>query len=446
MDNNFKDTKRWESFKLVNEEKSTKKVMRVLLYILIGCLVILFLPWTQNISGKGYLTALRPDQRPNTIQSVIAGRIEKWYVNEGDLVRKGDTILFISEIKDAYMDPKLLDRTESQIKAKENAVESYMEKVKMLDKQIDALIKTRSLKIEQARNKLLQAELKVQSDSINVVAAETDIRIANTQFDRINKLFGQGLKSRKEMEQARIKQQQKESKYIESQNKLLASRNEIINARIEINSIDNDLTEKISKAESEKFQALSGMYDAEATVTKLQSSFVNYSVRSGYYYITAPQDGYITRAIKTGLGENIKEGEDIVTIVPSEPDLAIELYVRPVDIPLIHKGSDARIIFDGWPAIVFSGWPGTSFGTFGGKVYAVDNFTAHKEGLFRVLIIPDKNDDPWPELIRVGSGAKLFLLLEDVPVWFEIWRNINGFPPNFYVGNTGNDGSKKNEK
>ena len=111
---------------------------------------ILFLPWTQNISGRGALTTLKPDQRPQTIQSPIPGRIEKWYVKEGDFVNKGDTILFISEIKHEYFDPQLVARTGKQVTAKSMAVTSYQEKVKTLENQINALIKERILKLRQA--------------------------------------------------------------------------------------------------------------------------------------------------------------------------------------------------------------------------------------------------------------------------------------------------------
>ena len=91
--------------------------------------IILFLPWTQNVSGSGYITTLTPDQRPQTIQSSIPGRIEKWYVKEGDFVTKGDTILFISEIKTEYKDPRLLKRTNHQRDAKSGPLLAYKEKI-----------------------------------------------------------------------------------------------------------------------------------------------------------------------------------------------------------------------------------------------------------------------------------------------------------------------------
>ncbi len=420
---------------------SMRILPRLILFVFIPIVVVLILPWTQNIRALGNVTALRPDQRPQTIHSVIAGRIEKWYVQEGDLVRKGDTILFISEIKDDYFDPNLIERTDEQLKSKELSVSSYMEKIKANDNQILALTQGLKLKREQAYNKLMQAYLTVKSDSIDLVASRTNLEVANEQFNRMKELYAKGLKSLTDLESRKLKLQETQAKVIAQENKLLSARNQILNAKIELSSINADYSDKISKTESDKFSAMSNMYDAEAAVTKMQNQYVNYVVRSGMYYILAPQDGYITKAIKTGLGETIKEGAEIISIMPANFDLAVEIYVAPIDVPLLEKGSIVRVQFDGWPAIVFSGWPSVSYGTYGGKVVAIDNFIS-ENGKYRLLVVPDKNDHPWPKDLRIGGGVNSMMLLKDVPVWYELWRKINGFPPDFYK----NKGTQKSTK
>ena len=70
---------------------------KIIIYVSLIGIVILFLPWTQNISGSGAVTTLKPDQRPQTIHSAIGGRIEKWFVKEGDYVKKGDVIAVIAD-------------------------------------------------------------------------------------------------------------------------------------------------------------------------------------------------------------------------------------------------------------------------------------------------------------------------------------------------------------
>ncbi|MDE3743010.1 HlyD family secretion protein [Maribacter polysaccharolyticus] len=433
---------RFSSAKKVFHQRHYKHFNRFLMAFAIAGLIILFLPWTQSINSAGYVTTLRPDQRPQTIQSPIPGRIEKWYVQEGDYVKKGDTILFISEIKNEYFDPRLVERTGLQIKAKEGSVASYEGKVKSLDNQIAALVNERGLKLEQSRNKLLQAKLKVKSDSIDLEAARTNIEIAQRQYDRIVQLHSEGLKALSDVEEKRLKLQETQAKLISQENKLLASKNEIINAQVEISRVSASYTDKISKAESDRFTARSNQFDSEAQVTKLENQFTNYRMRNDLYYIRAPQNGYINKALQGGIGETFKEGDRLVGIMPSDIDKAVETYVTPLDLPLLHQGEKVRILFDGWPSIVFSGWPNLSYGTYGGKVVAIETYISDN-GMYRVLLAPDPEDQPWPEAIRVGSGARTLALLEDVPIFYELWRKLNGFPPNYYQPKNVQSDSKK---
>jgi len=408
-----------------------KILNRIIIVFSIIALIVLFLPWTQNISGSGAVTTLKPNQRPQTVQSLISGRIEKWYVKEGDFVKKGDTILFISEIKEDYLDPNLVSITKNQMDAKKMSAQSYSGKVTTLSSQIKAIENEKSLKMQQAQNKIRQALFKIKSDSIDVIAAKTQVKIANTQFNRSVQLNKEGLKPLTDLEEKRLKLQDAEAKIITQENKLLASRNELINAQIEINRISAEYTDKASKARSDQFTALSNQYDTNAQVNKLENQYVNYSIRNGMYYIKAPQDGYINRALQSGIGENIKEGTSIASIMPSNYEIAVETYIAPIDLPLVKKGEKVRVWFDGWPTIVFSGWPNMSYGTFGGKIVAIENFISDK-GKYRVLIAPDENEAKWPKQLSIGAGAQTIALLDIVPIWFEVWRTLNGFPPNYY--------------
>ena len=371
----------------VESKRSGRALLKMLTLFGLLILIMMFVPWTQNIRGKGLVTTLRPDQRPQTVHSIIPGRIEKWFVNEGDFVAKGDTILYISEIKDEYMDPALVGRTEQQLKSKELAVGSYMQKVQSFGCTDRCLGANRKAEARTGKEHVDPIRTEGRSDSIDLVAAQINADIAEEQFKRIEQLFDQGLKSKTDKENRELKMQKALANEISAENKLLTSRNEVINAMVELNSIRAQYQDDVAKAESEKYTAMSDMYDTEVQVTKLQNQFMSYSVRTGYYYITAPQDGYVTKAIKSGIGETIKEGAEIISIMPSSYDLAVSMYVRPIDLPLVKKGNHVRIQFDGWPAIVFSGWPNTSYGTYGGTVFAIDNF-ASENGMYRILVSP----------------------------------------------------------
>ncbi|MBP92531.1 MAG: biotin attachment protein [Flavobacteriaceae bacterium] len=438
------DLNQFNSSKMVFNKQYYRTFNMFLLAFAIIVIIILFLPWTQNISGTGSVTTLKPDQRPQTIQSQIPGRIEQWYVQEGDTVEKGDTILRISEVKSEYFDSQLVSRTGNQIEAKSSSVAAYQGKVGALNRQIIALRQEQALKLKQAQNKLLQAKLKVKSDSIDTEAAKTNLNIAETQYQRTLTLQNEGLKAVKDVEEKRLKQQENLAKLISQENKLLASINEVINAEVEISRISAEYADKVSKAQSDMYTAQSNQFDASAQVTKLENEYTNYKMRNDLLYVTAPQKGYINKTLIGGIGETFKEGEELVSIMPTEFDFAVETFVTPIDLPLLHVGEKARVQFDGWPAIVFSGWPNASYGTYGAKVVAIENYIS-VNGKYRVLLEPDETDYKWPETIRVGSGVRTIALLNDVPIWFELWRQLNSFPPDYYNPTAQKNTSSKKE-
>lgn len=394
--------------------------------------VIMFLPWTQFVTGNGNITTLRPDQRPQTIQSAIAGRVEEWYVQEGDYVKKGDTIVHISEIVDAFFDPLLLERTDLQVTATNFSYLSLQERVEALNVQLDALKEERDLKLEQARNRLLQANLKVMSDSIELVAAQEQVSIAKRQLERVIELEKEGLKAVTDVEDRNVRYQLSLARVISQENNLLASKNEVLNARIDISSITANYKDRISIAESNRLAALSSQLNSEADLERLKNTRSNIKSREDFRWIKAPQDGFINRAIQRGIGETFQAGAQIASIMPANAELAVETFVEPIDLPLVHVGEKVRIIFDGWPFIFFSGWPNLSYGTFGGQIVAVENFISDN-GKYRVLIAPDKDEEPWPKQIQAGTGARTFALLNNVPVWYELWRQVNGFPQDYYT-------------
>jgi multidrug efflux pump subunit AcrA (membrane-fusion protein) len=399
--------------------------------ILLFLVFALFLPWTQNIKTKGTVTTLSQTQRPQEINSPIPGKIMKWWVKEGDFVKKGDTILQISEIKEDYLDPNLVGRTQQQVEAKKGAINYYQGKISTASLQIEALNNAKKLKIEQLNNKLSQLNNKLIGETAELAAANNEYNVSKDQYERQQKMYNDGLVSQTQLQQRNLTYQNALAKKIMVENKLAQTRQELTNTRIEQNSVEQEYIEKVSKAEGDKFQSMSQIATGQGDVAKLQNQVTNYTIRNGMYIILAPQDGQITQAKKAGIGEILKDGEQITLIVPTRTDYAVEMYIRPVDLPLINVGQKVRFMFDGFPAIVFSGWPNSSFGTFGGRVVAYES-NISSNGLFRVLVAEDSTEKKWPPQLKIGTGAQGIALLKDVPIWYEFWRNINGFPPDYY--------------
>jgi multidrug resistance efflux pump len=433
---------KFKSFKQIYLRDKGPETKPWLIGFLLLLAAILFLPWTQNIRSKGSITSLFQEQRPQKIYSPIAGKISKWWVKEGDFVKKGDTLAKITEIKEDYLDPNLVPRTQEQLNAKKSYLEFYAQKVQANQAQITNLKSSKTIKLEQLKNKIAQINQKLVGEKAELEAASNEALLIKDQFDRNRKMFQEGLISQTQFQQRNAAAQNALAKKTIAENKVNQSLQDLRNANMEQGAIEQDYNEKINKAESERLQSLSQIESGKGDVAKLENQVTNYTIRNGMYYIMASQDGQIIRAQKSGIGEIIKDGEELLTVVPTGNKYAVEMFVRPVDLPLLSPGQSVRFIFDGFPAIIFAGgWPDQSFGTFAGKILAVEN-TINDNGLFRVIVVEDSASKKWPPQIKMGAGAQGIALLNDVPLWYELWRNINGFPADFYQVNK----EKKNEK
>ncbi len=391
------------SLRVLSTPRSGKILAQLLFGLGLLFLAVLFLPWQQNIHGYGKITALSPGNRPQTIETTIAGRIQVWKIKEGQFVDRGDTIAVISEVKEKYFDPQMLFRLREVIQSKEKSLASKDLKSKSLKAQVKALENGMRIKMEQSRSKL-EAER---------------VRFSNmkNQYERNKKLFEAGNIPLTKFQDIEYKYQGSEADFV--------------NAEIEIDRVQAEFLDKINKAESDLNNTLSEQFDTMAELSKLNNEYVNQEIRSQQYSILAPQAGFVIKAAQAGIGETIKEGDPVCTIMPQSADVAVEMYIRAMDVPLVSHGRKVRIEFDGFPAMQFSGWPSVSVGSFGGHVEVIDFVNPHP-GEFRILVVPDPNDEKWPPQLRVGSGTKGWVMLDNVPVWYELWRQLNGFPPSLY--------------
>lgn len=394
-------------------------------------IIFLFLPWTQNIRAKGTVTTLYQDQRPQEVNTVIGGRVMKWYIKEGDYVKAGDTLIQLSEVKTDYLDPNLLQRTQEQLAGKQQSVEYYKNKVGIADQQIGAINTGLQLKQNQLLNKLNQLQLKIQADSAEAAAANNDFNIGIKQYERQKAMYDSGLVSLTQLEIRNQQFQNAQAKKISAENKLANSKQDLTITRIEMSALQQENLEKVTKTQGEQFQSLTQIASGQSDIAKLENQYASYTIRNGMYFILASQSGQIVKAQKAGIGEFVKDGDMIAEIVPDKIQYAVEMFVQPLDLPLLEKGQNVRFLFDGFPAIVFSGWPKASSGTFGGEIVAVES-NVSVNGKFRVLVKEDIADKQWPKELKIGAGAQGITLLKDVPVWYELWRNINGFPPDYY--------------
>ncbi|MEY4812741.1 MAG: hypothetical protein RLZZ462_1614 [Bacteroidota bacterium] len=432
----------YNSIYRVDIESRIKNIFWGLFFILI---FILFVPWTQNINTSGIVTTQFQEQRPQQINSIIPGKIIKWWVKEGDFVQKGDTIVELADTKDDYLDPRLIERTNDQLIAKKQKVEFYDNKITNIKGQIIAIEEGFKLKEAAIRNKIQQLERKILIDSAELAAANVDLQVGTNQYNRAGKMLNDGIISLVDYERRTQSFNKAKAGFQEKQQKFLNTKQDVLIARIDLNTLKQDVNDKLFKLKGDIANSNTEKSTVIAEVAKNENELSNYRIRGSQKWLLAPQTGQIIKAKKAGINEIVKEGEMIVEIVPNSFLYAVELFVKPMDLALINKGQDVRLQFDGYPAIVFSGWPNSSYGTFAGKISAIET-NRNENGQFRVLIIPDQKEKNWPSNLKIGTGAQGFALLNDVPIWYELWRQLNGFPPDFYTIEVKGKDIKANEK
>ena len=448
--NNYFEQGKWEelgslSSRQILGTKGPRLLGRVMLLMLLILIIVLFLPWRQTIPGRGRVTALRPEDRPQTVQNQIGGRIEHWAVREGQKVQKGDTILIISETSQSYFDPELPTRLKEQLAAKEGSEDAASQRMRATADQIRAMTRGLQIQLNAAQNKVRQAENNVDIDSADLVAVQKFYEISKSRLARYEAGYQSGLFSLTDIESRRLKLQEDNAKVISQQNKVNNALQSLLNARIELENIEAQYQQSLAKAQSDMSSAFSSKVGAQGEISKLRNEISNTDIRRGLYVVRAPQTGFVVKTLKAGIGENIKEGESIATLQPETPLVAAEIYVDAMDVPLILDNSEVRIQFEGWPSVQFSGWPSVAVGTFSGRVSVID-LVSSEGGKYRLLVRPTSpvpaNDEPWPVQLRQGSGVYGRVILRSVPLWYEIWRMLNGFPPSLEAEPKGQGAAK----
>ncbi|MGE0493721.1 MAG: HlyD family secretion protein [Vulcanimicrobiota bacterium] len=415
------------SYQLVSVGRPALTLAAVLLVMLAGlvaCLVLV--PWRQTVVGKGEVTVFSPMQRPQTVDAQIKGRLQSWHVFEGELVSRGDLLCVIEDTDSKYLDPDLRLRLDNQILALENKRQAALLRLDTLESQRQNLEQASAAALPAAGEKQSQTVQKREMTRQKLLAAEQNEVTSRLNLERVEKLYAAGLRSQRDRELA-------EQSYVKSQTDTVALRAEldvaardIAIAGLERQKIATEIQEEILKVRDDSLKTQESLAETDEKLEKLRNELGALAVRERLRKVLAPADGRVARLAKFGPGEAVKEGDELALIVPTTQDQAVELFFTSFDAPLVTPGSQVRLMFDGFPAVPFAAWPWAAAGTFGGTVAVVDAVDDGKSR-FRVLVRPD---GPWPgpDQLRVGGGATGWVMLGEVPLYYEMWRQLNAFP------------------
>jgi multidrug resistance efflux pump len=396
---------------LAGSAKFTRVFSRLLVVAFITFVIgIMWLPWRQFVSGAGRVIAFNPLDRRINIEAQVAGRVKHLHVNEGQRVKKGELIV---EIQDN--DPNLLNNLKAQREAIESRRDFANGRVESLTAQITQQELAKAQAIDGAEQRVAGAKIAAETSQLN--------------YNRTKDLFEKKLESQRNFELATL-----------SRDSTIA---ELKSSEAALKRTSNDFDATIASTHASKGTALSEVATAERDLSVIDVQ-INQNLRQ---VVESPRDG-IVLAVEATDGTYLRPGSLICVIIPETDSRFVEIMVDGNDMPLIHprkdgeSGSPVRLAFEGWPAVQMIGWPQLAIGTFGGEVVFVDA-TDDGTGKFRIVVGPsddivDRGDGNgpvtvgWPDKdrwLRQGARANAWVMLKEVPLWFELWRQINGFPP-----------------
>lgn len=410
----------------------------LLLVLLPAALV--FVPWTQSVHGTGRAIAFNPVERPQFIVSPIEGRIKKWFVVEGVRVKKGARLV---EMVDN--DPNLVVRLRDEKRAIVDRLRAAEGRVRDIEARIRNLQDSRILAIDVQKSILRQEQAKLLAFEQELIEANAAVEAAQPnyqrQLDLLKNKMG-GLASERDVELARQTLETTKAKAKAAQARVELGKAGNKAAEDGLKKVDADTSAMINQEKGTKGSAEQEVAAINATLTQMEVRIARQDAQD----VNAPCDGIVMRLLANAEqgGLLVKPGERLAVIVPdisvstkteepltgkAYPGIVAELYIDGNDLPLVQPGDPVRLQFEGWPAVQFIGWPSVAVGTFAGRVYLVDP-TANEKGQFRILIEPDSDGDEWPNLkyLRQGVRTQGWVMLRDVSVGWELWRQINGFP------------------
>lgn len=388
----------------------------LLLVILLG-----FSPWQQNVTGMGRVVAFTPLERQQTVEAPIEGRVVHWWVREGSRVRAGDRLAQISD-----NDPELLRRLQAEQETLLTRIGTIQARIDTIRNQLQMAEQSRDMAVRAAGARVRMAEERLRAARHALEAAEAALATSQLNYDRQAALEAKGLAATRNYELAQLELTQRRTELDRARATLAAAESEVGAVRSDRQKAEADARSSVEKVKADLAKANEELAYARAEKLKLETRLA----RQQTQIVAAPRDGTVLRLAVSSNAELVKPGDPLAILIPDTRERAVELWVDGNDVPLITPGRRVRLQFEGYPAVQFVGWPEVAVGTFGGIVSLIDA-TDDGKGHFRLLVLPDPNDQPWPSgrFLRQGVRVNGWVLLNQVRLGYELWRVFNGFPP-----------------
>lgn len=382
-----KDYEYMQSLSSAILEKTPSRVSRVLKIWVIT--VFVFIAWAsfaeidEITRGSGDVVPFGQNQ---IIQNLEGGIVDSILVQEGQRIKKGDTILKINNAQSISKSATNQSKY-TELLAKKYRLKAQANQTEFISKDTDnpELIQQISLaknlyesnKIEfLAKDNVIVQQIEQKKQEYK--EAKAKIRSLKKSLDYVTQEIAMTAPMVKEGVKSKVD-------FLKLKREANGIENDIEAAKLSLPRLLSSIEESREKRkESQQLfinTAKRELNEVSAEISRLITQQIALSDEVKRTVVTSPVDGIVQKLYVNTIGGVIKPGEDLVEIVPTNEKLFLEVKIKPSDIAFLHPGAEARIKVSAYDFAIHGGLIG--------KIVNIspDTITDNEENTFYLINI-----------------------------------------------------------
>lgn len=383
---------------------STPRRSRLVLYFWL-LTVALFLLWASIAKVDEIVRAhgkIVPSGENKVLQNLEGGIVESIDVKEGEMVKKGQVLLRIKNMRsrselEGYLS-KYYELAARAARLKAQAKNRPLEFDKALAEEHPELIE-RERSLYNANMGRLKAELETlrkQMHQKQLLLAEAKEKLKN--LEKSYALIEEEVKMSEPMVKEGVKSK---VDFLKLQREANAVRTEIDSVKTSIPRLESAIAEIESRIEEQqlKFRSESErkMNETLGEMERVMAKIRAFEDTVARTVVRSPVDGIVKKLYIHTIGGVVKPGMDLVEIVPLGKNLIAEVKVSPKDIAFIYPGQKALVKFTAYDYSIYGGLKGKVIGI------SPDTVTDKKDRTFYIVRIETDSN----HLLSGGKRLKI---------------------------------------
>ncbi|WP_230425680.1 HlyD family type I secretion periplasmic adaptor subunit [Spartinivicinus ruber] len=342
----------------------TPKGSRVLLFAVLSVVIVLLIwaAWAdvdEVTRGEGKVI---PSTHLQVVQNLEGGILKELYVAEGDMVKKGQSLMqlddtrFASSFRESEVEYFSLLASIARLKSEIN--DTPLVFPKELDKFPE--YKKREREIFKSRQQSKESELSIVKEQVEQV--QQDLKSTQAQKRRLER-SRRLLKREYEMTKPLARQGVvSEVEMIQLEQRLNDLEGELETTGLAIPKLESSYKETQQQEQEVRLEfkekAVSELKEAEVKIAQLVESRSSIEDQVQRTSVRSPVAGIVKKINITTIGGVVQPGMNLIEIVPLEDTLLVEAKIRPKDIAFIRLGLKAVVKFTAYDFAIYGGLDG----------------------------------------------------------------------------------------